>query len=1213
MKIFYTQATEKYFSGVDSDSTLISRIHALLGNNESSLEAMALAHQTELFRTLHFSDDHYDIHWLGVRISDSDRLLGAVVRCKDSGKRYFFALETTPHDYQKTLVENKTRLCNWRKYMTEYLQNCFEDSAEESDKALASGSDPEPVVKKLFQHGGHFGVLNTSQEALLALPLHKGGICFGGPGSGKSCLSSLLMTKYTRDAALKTLVIVPNKRLQDAVVNELSEQGLEEIFAKTMSRVWSEDDFFIEMAKYYPDLNLSYTKEDSRTRVDFSHFKSFLKANRTYKSLDIDEKTLWQDFSYVWMQPDWTHTDLPHCSVDTYESLGVAQSSIEKAQRRDIHEKIYTPFFNQLSNTNEFYFLPYMAYLLYQRLSADPRPSILFDATLIDEIQLMHPWVWASVLQLRSTPLGAGQFFICGDAHQGGEHQALRVSERLRSYFEAQSVDVSEYSLSVNHRSTQGVAQFVKKLHQLELTVLGSIERRTHIEVQVNPKAERGSVELRSYTSELASRMAGDAGVYVLIPNESMRAQAELRWAKEQIVTLREFSGMSANTLVMFLFSTRWLRELNDIAKACDASSSFVLEEDQSYARKSKGLGEKAVLWRECVQSLYMAASRAANRLIIVEEGRPHRLLQFMDEAAKRSFLGTESSSSSCYAAPGEGTCALGAKEAFSTPADWFQKAREDYKRGLKQQAIDNLCNEKRWGLELITKISPLFSSPLSETQIFEEIHRILFEEKTNVLTTTSDTMLLPEREPSTETSAAACVLTVSSSAMLPDTPAPKPLKPLGPKRYAFLQKILDNPTAYNFQQIVALAKGDTTLLAQLLFTHRINNTHCLFVCVILSGKGMEFYSALKADWSKIQEAYTVAKESDLLLRLCFEEINELNAKISSDRHERRTSRRKKQSKPQKHAAATLIEQVVKTAFLFNELLRDPNGLLWFTQRFSELKDLYLFKETLHQIITTEGPYQGTSPFYAFLESEDGIDFIEKYWDYLLENEIISERWMHLSIESLGPFQGATPFFALAKTTAGSELIEAHWMDFVKMNVISSASMHRPITGEGPDQGKTPLYCLTSHLVGINLIEENWEYFIQNNLISSEAMHREVTGNGREHFRTPFYCLLSSVSGCELITDHWKDFKHLGLLDLSDTRLLMIIKDGPFAGKTMLQQLQQIEAKTLTKPSFSPPTMPGESPHSMFRPTGDECVDLRKPKIACKSTVEAPRFLSLSL
>lgn len=1011
LPIIYTQVTASALKASGGDSTpTLSRLQTFLNSNDwkgsshSTAAPAATAAQIELY-----DSEEYEAHkfyWFGVRMSQSGRLICAVVKDLNTDVGNCFSLEITlTHDYQKTLVDNEQRRRHWREHMLDYIRSSIQSPLE-----IESAEEGVAPLRRLIQHGGRFKAPDAVQVELLDVPINQGSMCFGSPGTGKTLVGLQRALDYVH-AELSTAYISPTERLATSVRQELktldinTSDAVDAIGARCLS--W--EGYLADMHRHYPELNLIHSQEEieRRQRVDFAYFDSW--CNGLWRKLALERASLpalWQEFQYVCMQPDWAHPASAFISKEQYLALGCSQSYVsEKMAREGLYHSLFEPFFNHISDAERFYVPVLVAHRLYNALLSRPLAKAdQFDALVLDEIQKYHPWEWACILKLLKNPLVAGQFFICGDAHQGVECQQLRVAESLRSYFEHEQTIVLVYHLAVNHRSSQAVSRFVAQIHAIEMATLGSIERDTHVQVQLNKHEGLGCVELAVYTDACRARIEMDAGAYVLMPDEGCRVAAERLWPKHQIVTLNEFQGMSATTLVMFGFSAHYqkiLKVIQGLLNEQDALPSW--EASQSYARKSKDKGFDVPQLRDCLQAIYTASSRAVDELILIEEhGSPHALF---DQIYRHTVTAANSASAESESV-----------KKNSSTEEWFVRAEDDFKNGLKEQALAILLREELWGLEKVAAVQAI-SEMSAQSDFFAQVRSVLFPIKMAVAAApvlsrvnAMDPKELAVIRPSIASRSSVPTVSPTGSLSLAEG-----YSPLSNKWSDWVETIFKQLTEGN---INTLLKQSNPSPEQLLFIHEMANGYSLFVNIVLADKAQIF----RNNAQPIIFLYEKLVAPDALLVVCWEELSLI-----------RTPKKSTAKKSTSKGIINPIQRLASSAPMLGKLLATELGVHFFSRKWDVFYP-YLSAE----VKAFSGLSEGENLFQVLLRSPKGILLLKEKWQAFESKKILTPEAMYTSDS-----KGVSAFTLLLEDPNGVSLFLSRMKFFEIHRLLSSVSTHR--------------------------------------------------------------------------------------------------------------------------------------------------------------------------
>ena len=1126
MKLYYTPLTASVFqSKVFNADPIIENIESFLDPSTRKSRQSELLHEIE-------HEGSYEIHWVVFRLSSASRLVGAVVKDGEHGTHSFFALELTEsHDYQKTLAENPQRQRNWRQYMLAFLQA---DCAMKKDARLeASG---EPCLQRLFQHDRRFQVASPAQAELFDVPLHQGIVCYAPPGAGKTLLAVQRGMAYFQQEK-RPLVLVPEPRLAQAMRQEFMDQGVDgrEVF----SAVLSFNDFLMAMDDMLPQENSwHYCKGgDCRRYVNFTYFKEWCLGRRGSKSLlESELMTRWQELLYVIIRPNLAEPTTLYLSKESYEGLGKYQANFPEEERTCLYQDVFHPFLNHIEDRGSFYFFPYVAFDLVQALLRDPsllsNPKIAcYDALVLDEMQRFHPWELACLFKFFQKPLLLGQFFICGDVHQGAEIQQTRVAESFRHYFDHIRVVYYIYHLSVNYRNAQAISRFVAQIRAVELHFLGAMERETHVDMGINQQGAPGRVWM---STRDAIHINEDAQAYVIIPDDIWRERANTYWNEGQVVTLKEFAGLSAKKLVMFGFSEHFQESLKVIHDDFPDPRSFPKwDEPQPFSRRSRTIDAGM---RMCFQSIFTAASRAIDELILVEmPGKKHHPLFLVMMEHAEIF---ESLKPSETAIP-------------SSPKEWFDRAENDFKRGLVDNAKKVFQDERLWIRKDIAAMAVMMGESSLTESFFSSARDLLFPREISSHVgggggSGGSSSVEPERK------------RYSESKM----PTPMPRSP----ELSAIGSVLENIYKDNFSE-TSLVKGISEAksidpkfgLKELLIERPINGD-CLLVHLVYANKGENLLGRLKAHLREVKEAYDALTEPNICLQLCWRELVALDPGLGKSKHGS-----KKLSSLQDRISKICADTKLSAEFLSTEmgcllLVRydkyfslspkflkalyskiDSKGvaqgispfylLSTFEERkgfifkhWNKLKAHPLFATSMYSVVTGEGRDQGESPFSWLSGSLKGQELIFKHWDELRTHPMLATS-MHTVVtgEGAGADQGTSPFFWLTGSGEGRKLIIEYWDDF-RAHPMLATSMHTVVTGEGENQGESPFFWFARSNEGRKLILERWGELKAHPMLAT-SMHTVVTGEGANQGTSPFYFLAMSEEGRQFIFEHWDDFR----------------------------------------------------------------------------------------
>jgi hypothetical protein len=1050
------------------------------------------------------------IRWIGLRTSIAGRLLGAVVKKKD-GERHFFILDyTASHDYQKTLVGNGDRLSSFRSLILRHVAAMEAGLGVVDGGASGHGNFKEI---KLIYHKCQYIRLDLTQLELTNMSLDAGLVCFSPPGVGKT-LVAVERAKAYLSAELRVAFVLPTKRLADEVRREFAESGVTYSDADLM--VFSLDEYLSYMSSLHPELGTAYVaKADSREFVDKDFFSLWIKSNSRKPGLPkFANSVYWEEFCNVFMRPDWRDSEQAHLGEEVYVGLGLNQSNIPVDERRQVYH-LFIRFFRTINDESRYYFPLHRAHKLYKLLGRDETLK-RFDAVVVDEIQRFKPWEWASVMaQLENGPR-SGRFLLFGDAYQGGfGTQSLWLSQVLRSYFISQGVsDLPIRRLLINHRNAQKVSRFVHVIHQMEDFILGAMERDTYAEASESRNAELGELQWMPGVEE-REQIKADAGAYVVIPDESCRAAAELLWSKRQIVTLVEFIGLSARTVVMHGFSAYYKRDLDAIHVEAKELPRERFSSLSVFSRLSKG--REAPLLRACLQALYTAASRAEMKLVL-NEPQGKKIHPFFEQlfaladapalamggaggpggasasAASSLVAGEDSSAEVVSSGLERAAAAVVCPASKSTTNDWLLRANQDFNNGLIENAKTICADRATWADDGMHRqvLALLSATPVFSEEVLQAIN-VLFASRGEA--------------PSKAVDAPA-----ASAALLTE------------RQSNYISGLLSALTPKNLEGLFGVKDEQ---LKEFLFYKNSNNKGSFLFSLVLGNKLKDFCQKISPiKFKRINKIYALIESPDIALRLCWSALQD---EMSN------TLPKKKAAAPDKPFSVVdaLMVQISSDSALLAQFFESPDACSMLEKYWETFKKHF----NLEKLASDLGG--GVTPFFLLTTSNSGQALIQKYWSDFADH--LSAKVLFQVRTRLGTKQGTSAFYWLAATPEGCAILSKHWSDFARH--LNAEGLFQVRTGMAPEQGTSAFYWLAATPEGCAILSKHWSDFARH--LNAEGLFQVRTGMGPEQGTSAFYWLAGNSEGRAILCAHWSDFaRHLGAEGLFQVRTGM----GPDQG-----------------------------------------------------------------
>ena len=326
-------------------------------------------------------------------------------------------------------------------------------------------------------------------------------------------------------------------------------------------------------------------------------------------------------------------------SREAYLALGPRQSIFAPEQRSAIYALFgkYRQWLadNQLFDTN----------LVAHAWQALAEPT--YDFVVIDEVQDLTNAQLALVLH---TLKSAGQFMLCGDSNQI-VHPNFFAWSAVKSLFwrdpalaERQTLSV----LGVNYRNTRAVTRIANSLLKIKHARFGSIDRESNHLVQPASQAE-GEVRLLpdkdAVKRDLDARTRGSTQFAVLVLRDEDKAEARQVFRTPLVFSVHEAKGLEYPNIILYRFVSA---QRQAYAEICDGVSAADLLHDDLDYRRAKDKNDRSLeLWKFYVNALYVAITRAVERLYLIESDLQHPLLQLLQVHESGEQLGLQTATSS--------------------------------------------------------------------------------------------------------------------------------------------------------------------------------------------------------------------------------------------------------------------------------------------------------------------------------------------------------------------------------------------------------------------------------------------------------------------------------------------------------------------------------------------------------------------------------------
>ncbi|WP_198970997.1 hypothetical protein [Xylophilus sp. ASV27] len=524
------------------------------------------------------------------KLDDASRLLLRFVR---HGERTVcLALEVIPHH-----AYGKSR----------FLRGAaFDDSALQDTSPEQASAAAEPL-RYLHPGRADFHLLDKpisfddAQEAVYRLPPPL--ILVGSAGSGKTALTLAKL----RAAEGEVLYVTQSPWLAQSARGIYEAHGYENPAQQAQ---------FLSYREFLETLRVPPGRE-----VTFAAFRAWFDRHRQHYRF-TDAHPCFEEFrGVIGSQPEGVLTR------EAYLALGPRQSIFEPAQREAVYA-LFGKYREWLAGSGLF-----DSNLIAHEWQALAGPQ--YDFIVIDEVQDLTNAQLALVLRtLKSVKGGPGPFMLCGDSNQI-VHPNFFSWSAVKSLFwrdpqlaERQSLSV----LAVNYRNTREVTRVANALLKIKHARFGSIDRESNHLVQAAADVA-GEVRLLpdkdAITRDLDARTRASTQFAVLVLRDEDKAQARAVFRTPLVFSVHEAKGLEYPSIILYRFISG---QRQAYAEICEGVSAADLEKDELDYRRAKDKHDRSLeLWKFYVNALYVAITRAVERLYMVEGDMSHPLLQLLD------------------------------------------------------------------------------------------------------------------------------------------------------------------------------------------------------------------------------------------------------------------------------------------------------------------------------------------------------------------------------------------------------------------------------------------------------------------------------------------------------------------------------------------------------------------------------------------------------
>lgn len=418
----------------------------------------------------------------------------------------------------------------------------------------------------------------------------------------------------------------------------------------------------------------SHHFENEKQDVQFLSFSEFLKTIRVPEGREVN----FDDFR-VWIsQQKGLKKHDAHQFFEEFRGVLVSQPSgvlnREEYLKRGVRQSIFPP-----QDRSHIYdvFEQYLMWLkrsnLYDSslLASSYLPKIIpsFDFIVVDEVQDLTAAQLALILRSSNK---IGQFLLCGDSNQIVHPNFFSwASVKTLLYHDPTLAEQQVISiLRANFRNASQITQVANDILRIKHSRFGSVDRESNFLVE-SIANDQGSVTFLPDQEEtkqhLNDQISESTDYAVLVLRDEDKREAKRIFETPLIFSVHEAKGLEYQNIILYNFVSSQQKIFLELTNGVTRDDLAISE--LKYKRNRDKTDKSLEIYKFYVNALYVAITRAIDRVIFIEHNTKHPLLK---------LLGIEL---------GDQNEKLKAKKASRD--DWEREARKLELQGKKEQAID--------------------------------------------------------------------------------------------------------------------------------------------------------------------------------------------------------------------------------------------------------------------------------------------------------------------------------------------------------------------------------------------------------------------------------------------------------------------------------------------------------------------------------------------
>jgi len=480
-----------------------------------------------------------------------------------------------------------------------FLRNARVDESKFEDTSLRTATADATPVRYLHPGRSDFHLLDqpisfdAAQEEIYRLPAPL--VLVGSAGSGKTALT----LQKLRLAEGTVLYLTQSAWLARSAHALYFAHGFENP---------AQEPVFLSYHEFLETIRIPSGRE-----VGFADFATWFERHRQHYRF-TDAHQCFEEFrGVIGSQPEGV------LDLASYLDLGARQSIFAADQRAAVHA-LFVKYQSWLVESGQF-----DINLVAHEWLALAQPS--YDLIVIDEAQDLTNVQLALALRTLKQPR---QFLLCGDSNQIVHPNFFSWSAVKQLFWRDPALAERQHLsvLHVNYRNAHAVTRVANDLLKIKHARFGSIDRESNYLVET-ATSNAGDVHLLADTDaikrDLNARTHASAQVAVLVLRDEDKLAARQFFKSPLVFSVHEAKGLEYPTVVLWNFISGERRAYAEVCAGVTAAD--LLAESLDYRRARDRQDRSLEIYKFYINALYVALTRAVERVMLVESDIGHPLL----------------------------------------------------------------------------------------------------------------------------------------------------------------------------------------------------------------------------------------------------------------------------------------------------------------------------------------------------------------------------------------------------------------------------------------------------------------------------------------------------------------------------------------------------------------------------------------------------------